>query len=85
LTCKVLQVIQLTVDMPYMAGLSAGNSVDKPASLGWSKVTFPTYRIWQEFPSVEQINPKQPIANLHSNQDCASGVPANYLAFFSFV
>ena len=54
LTCKVLQVIQLTVDMPYMAGLSTGNSVDKPASLGRSMVTFPTCRIWQEFPSVYQ-------------------------------
>ena len=52
LTCKVLQVIQLTVDMPYMAGLSTGISVDKPASLGRSTVTFPTCRIWQEFPSV---------------------------------
>ena len=34
-----------------MAGLTAGNSVDKPTSVSRS-VTFPTCRIWQEFPSV---------------------------------
>ena len=56
LTCHVLQVIQLTVDLPYMAGLSIEKSVDKPASLGRSTVTFLTCHIWQEFPSVQADN-----------------------------
>ena len=52
LTCQVLQVIQLTVDLPCMADLSTGKSMDKPAGLGRPTVTFLTCHIWQEFPSV---------------------------------
>ena len=56
LTCQVLQVIQLTVDLPYMAGLSTGKSMDKPASLGRSTVPFLTCHIWQEFQSENFLN-----------------------------